>query len=568
MSGLIAGSYIVLAVTAAVSAIIAFAFARYYEDKYDRDRLSTITTIVGISICLTLAVVLPLDVLVVNWTTDNTTGLKRDWATPDVVASLTTNLKVMYYLLYSLVLVMTSTVVPFAYFYFEALDEDDANLQTWRTRAASALKFTVFSLAITFLLAILSLFIGLRDRDEKIDLGWFERLASMHGMERALTFLVGIVILLGQISFILYTAFGLSYLPISMIKGRGIPPQEVAEVERELAIAREKIRVIQAKYPAGRRAQGRDAQQLLELQRMERMLVRRQRIVEESSTGYWSYILSFIRPIEFVLGVLGMGLTIVIVLAMVLSLIDRLANTLCSKCGFIIDHSRIFNPIDLVLVRTSRFFPVDLIFFGLVVLWFMLSTISGVVRLGIRILWVKLFAIKKGSTAPQGLLLACVLLMISLMALQFGVSVLAPQYSAFGNQRFCNNTIVDPITNSTRRDCSEHPELIVPCAISAPGYICTPTVLSITIASITYNQPTTAWLLHLSQWIFCAAFTVGLVVAMVRRVRRGDWDVDEDDIDEEEEGLLASSSSRSIVQDASDAVQSTARRAVFGSWFG
>ncbi len=107
----------------------------------------------------------------------------------------------------------------------------------------------------------------------------------------------------------------------------------------------------------------------------------------------------------------------------------------------------------------------------------------------------------------------------------------------------------------------------MPCAISAPAEICTPTVLSITMSSISYNQAATGFLLYLSQWLFCASFILGLVVALVRRVRRGDWDIeDADELDEEQEGLL-SSSSRGIVEEATDAVQGTARRALFGSWF-
>ena len=477
MSGLLAGSYALLGGCSLVAVGTSTAFARYYEDKYDREKLATITTIVGISLCLAMAVLLPLDVRLVNSTTDNSTGLKRDWATPELVATLVTNVKVLYYVLYVLITLMSAMcvssrgclgndfltsgllslyltrVVPFAYFYYEALDEDEVG-QTYRDRAATALKYTAFTFSVAFLLTIVSLFVGLRGRDEKIDLGWFERLATMHGAERALVFVVGILVLCGQIIQIGYTAFGLSYLPISMIKGGGIPPQEVAEVERDLAMTREKIRAIEAKYPAGRRPRGRDSTQLQEFQRTERLLIRRQRIIEDSTTGFWSYILAFLRPMEVVLGFLGLALTLTIIFSLVLSLIDRLANTFCTSCGFLIDHQRIFNPINTVLVRTSRFFPVDLIFFGLVVLWFFLASASGIVRIGVRIVWVKLFEIRKSSTAPQGLLFTAFLLMLGLLAMQYSVTVLAPQYSAFGNQQFCNNTIIDILSNITKRDCS------------------------------------------------------------------------------------------------------------------
>lgn len=568
MSGLLAGSYIIFGGTILASIGFTWAFCRYYEDKYDRERVATWTAVVAISSCLGIVALLPVDVLLVNSTTDNATGLKRDWATPDVVGGLQMHVKVLYIVSDLLVLLMTTMVVPFVYFYYEAFDEDEVN-QAPRARALSALKYATFSFAVTFLLAILSLFVGLRDRNENIDLGWFERLATIQGAEKILFFLLGALSLAGTVVLVTYTAFGLSFLPLSMIKGRGIPPQEVADVERELATVREQIRAISAKYPAGRRPQGRDLKQLQEFQRNERLLIRRQRIIEESTTGFWSYVLSFIRPIEMILGFLGMALTLTMVFSMALTLIDRLANTFCSSCGFLIDQQRIPNPLNTILLRTSRFFPVDLVFFGIVILWFFLSTAAGIVRIGIRVLWVNIFSVKKGSTAPQGLLCMSVLLLLSLVGMNYSVTILAPQYSSFGNQYYCNHTVIDAVANVTIRDCSEHKELIVPCSLSAPAEICTPTVLSLAITSVTYNSPPMGFLLYVAQWVFIGAFVIGMAVALVKRVRRGDWDLDDEDEleSEEQEGLLASSS-RGLVEDATDAVRGTARRALFGSWFG
>lgn len=69
------------------------------------------------------------------------------------------------------------------------------------------------------------------------------------------------------------------------------------------------------------------------------------------------------------------------------------------------------------------------------ILYFFLATMSGVIQIGVRFLWVTLFRIRKGSTAPQGLLVSAVLLTLSLLALNYTVTTtVAPGYAHFGSQ--------------------------------------------------------------------------------------------------------------------------------------
>ena len=80
-------------------------------------------------------------------------------------------------------------------------------------------------------------------------------------------------------------------------------------------------------------------------------------------------------------------------------------------------------------------FPLDYAFMVLVIVYFFMATMSGIITIGVRFLWVALFRIRKGATMPQGLLFASVLLMLALLALNYSLTaVVAPGYAHFGSQ--------------------------------------------------------------------------------------------------------------------------------------
>jgi LMBR1 domain-containing protein 1 len=69
------------------------------------------------------------------------------------------------------------------------------------------------------------------------------------------------------------------------------------------------------------------------------------------------------------------------------------------------------------------------------ILYFFLATMSGIIAIGIRFLWMTLFKITKSATAPQGLLVTALLLTLSLLALNYTMTTtVAPGYAHFGSQ--------------------------------------------------------------------------------------------------------------------------------------
>ena len=75
-----------------------------------------------------------------------------------------------------------------------------------------------------------------------------------------------------------------------------------------------------------------------------------------------------------------------------------------------------------------------------IVLYFFLATMQGIIQIGVKFLWVTLYRIKKTATAPQGLLFSSLLLTFGMLALNYTItSVVAPGYAHFGSQVYVSH---------------------------------------------------------------------------------------------------------------------------------
>ncbi|RIB14610.1 hypothetical protein C2G38_1972971, partial [Gigaspora rosea] len=526
--------------------VFSFLFTKYYQDYRDSERLATAVTICSLTLCLGAIALFPVDIYLVSSTVNLNTGLKHDWA-KDQIQNILFEINSVYYVMYGLIAIFSTFVIPFAYFYYEEYEEGETNQQ----RIIGALKYTGFFVA--FLLVCFIFGIILHPKEKKLpidlDLEFFKKLLSESLGASSISFIIAVLMIIGMVVFIVYTAPGLSLLPIRMIKGANQGDPSDADLENYIRLNREKQRVIKAKYEdPDNQMTRKDAQQLENLLTEEKILMRRLRVYEANNTGILNKILVIFRPFEFLGGIMFLLLTIIIFLSMFLTCIDKVKNAICgSNCGYIIKHPDIFNPLNFIFVEASHYFPLDYLFMVLLILYFFLSTVAGVVFVGIRFLWMTLYKIRKNATPPQGLLLACLLLILSLLALNYTISmVVAPQYAQFGSQKYCNHT-VDNVT-----DCSDYPSLIIPCDVTAPTgkysyfliyilyYICTPTAISTFIHRITINTPFFGVVFYYSQWAFLLILALGFVYSTIRPHSYISLD-DYDEEGEESERLLNSS---------------------------
>ncbi|KAG0635001.1 hypothetical protein HOY80DRAFT_983828 [Tuber brumale] len=540
--------WITAIIVLAFTVIAASVFVKIYQDRHDRDAFVTVVCVLSLTSLLATVCLLPVDIALVSGTTNNATGLKKDWASPEAVAHIILGLKIVYYLLYSLDVVMCFLVIPFAYFWYEEWDVD----ATTSGRIKGAMKYSFCFLMLVIILLVVGFFLPVaRETKGHLDLDYFKKLLLENHGERALTFITGTLLCLGIVPYVFYTAPGLALTPqllIRSIRGASLPSIS-ASAHQDLLLNRERQRIIEARCAGGpsSRFTAKDRRELEGLQREERSLVRRQRVAEEGTHGTqkWLGKLQAIgRPFEILLGILVLLLSISIFISMLMTSIDKSKNSVCGKsCGYILAKMNIPNPINWLFVATSRVFPIDYILTLILVLDLFIASVVGTAFVGIRFLWVSIFQIRPGHTKPQGLLMATVILTLTVLAVNYSITmIIAPQYAHYGGQKFCNKTILE---TGVYRDCSGNKEFIIPCSETGPQDICTPTVVSTFLNRVTLNFPYFGAFAFWSQFAFLGVYLITLLTGLVRPPKLGNRETEDEDAEnDEDESLLAGASRR------------------------
>lgn len=342
--------WVAYAVAVALVALIAAIFTYTYQTPRDRSALVSTVTIITLTSLLATVLLLPVDIALVSSTTSNL-GAKKEWATPETVHNILLTLKIVYYLLYSLDAVLCLLVVPFTYFLYEEYDDVEAadGTQTIGQRFFGALKYTLIFLALVVILFIVGFFVPVA-RDRKgahLDLDYFKRLLAENHGERALTFALGLLISLGTLLYILYTASGFALLPISFIKSA--PSISAPQLSETTATALEQNRERQRQLEgrnAGREGglPAKDQRELEALVREERTLVRRERLAAEAQgegksfiVRAWTKVCAVFGPLKLIGGILLLILAIIIWVSMLITGIDKAKNSICKQhCGYIL----------------------------------------------------------------------------------------------------------------------------------------------------------------------------------------------------------------------------------------
>ncbi|KAF3317196.1 hypothetical protein TWF173_000442 [Orbilia oligospora] len=526
--------------------IVAITFVAIYSAPRDRSLFVSVVTVLALTSLLATVCLLPLDIALVSSTTDSTTGTKKKWANPDTVDNILLSLKVVYYLLYSLDALMCLLVIPFAYFWYEEWDIDS----TAGSRIRGAFKYTTAFILLLLVLFLVGFFIPVaaqRNGKEHYDLDFFRKLLLENRGERALTFIVGVLLCLGTVLYVVYTAPGLALFPVSLIKS--IPAISITSAEEArsaLEYNRERQRIIEAKNVGGNGLNTKDRRELEALQREERTLTRKQRLADEGKNKWWLKVRAALRPFKLLLGLLLLGVSALLIASMLITGIDKIKFSKCgARCGYILTDVNIFNPINWVFVKASKVFPIDYVIALLLVLFFFTSTVVGLAFIGIRFLWIVIFKIRSGHTKPQALLMGTTLLTLSVLAINYGLTMfVAPQYSHFGGQKYCTWPMNEP---GVVRDCTNHPDHLIPCSAGATGpaaEVCTPTVVSTFINRITLNYPFFGIFTFWAQFAFIGLFIITALTALVRTPKMNFEDQLADEDEEEEESLLGATGNR------------------------
>ncbi|OAQ62792.1 LMBR1 domain-containing protein [Pochonia chlamydosporia 170] len=532
-----------------------------WQTPRDRSAVVSIVAIVSLTSLLATILLLPVDIALVSATGSVSQGTKKDWATPDRVNNILLTLKVVYYCLYSVDALLCLVVIPFAYFWYEEYDEIEFEEQgrTWQSRFWAAAKYTLFFVALVVILFLLGFFVPAPGDSSQghWDLDYFKDLIARNHAEKALTFALGLLITLGTLLYVVYTGSGLALMPISFIKSAPSisAPQLSATTASQLEQNRERQRQLEMRNSGRQDGMSRkDRRELDALVREEQTLVRRERLAAEAqgegkSKVYqvWLKVCALLRPVKMLGGILLLAVSALIWISMLLTGIDKAKNSVCKRqCGYILGSIHIFQPLNWIFVKLARVFPIDYILMALLILFLFSSTISGIATVGIRFLWIRIFQIRRGRTAPQALLIATVMLTLAILAINYAITMLvAPQYSIYGTQTFCSNK---PEYPGTQPSCKGQPDLIRPCSevldFKHAKDICTPSVMSTFLNRITITWPFFGIVDFWAQFVFLAVFLIVFVTAIVRSPKVNVAELDEDAEDDEEESLLAATGRR------------------------
>ncbi|KAE8376191.1 putative lysosomal cobalamin transporter [Aspergillus bertholletiae] len=551
----------VYAIVVTILVAVASVFIYVYQTPRDRCPSVTLTCIVAITTLLATVLLVPVDVALVSSTTYPALGRRKDWATQSEVDMMLLCLKVTYYFLYSLDAILCLIVIPFIYFWYEEYEEvaPESEEYSFGLRVWTAFRYTISFIAIVVVLFLVGFFVPVaKDGYGGGDgLDYFKKLLTESRGERALTFALGLLITIGLCLYVLYTSTGLALFPIALIKGSSsvASPTSTATTAVQLGSNRERQRQLEGRCRGNPGLlSSKDRRELDTLVREERTLIRRQRLADESQgkdqsrpTRLWLKIEAIFHPFRLLSGVILLFIALIIWISMLLTAVDKAKNSLCKqRCGYILGHINVFNPVNWVLVQSAKVFPVDYVIFTILVLFLFSSSIVGVSAVGIRFFWIRIFQIRKGYTSPQALLLSTAMLILIMLALNYSTSmILAPQYATYGPQTFCDRELN---LSGNQPDCSGSKHLIKPCSEVADSLsakkVCTPSVASTFLNRVTMNFPFFGAIFFWIQFAFLGIYLLVMATALLRSPKLDEQQLDEDAEEEEEERLLASTRGR------------------------
>ncbi|XP_025945767.1 probable lysosomal cobalamin transporter isoform X5 [Apteryx rowi] len=506
--------------------IFCWVYVRKYQSRRESEVISTITAIFALAIALISSALLPVDIFLVSYM-KNQNGTFKDWADANVSRQIEDTVLYGYYTLYSIILFCVFLWIPFVYFYYEEKEEDGSTCLQVKT----ALRYTLGFLTICVVLLLIGAFVPLDIPNKKNSTEWekvkllFEEFGSSHGLT-ALSFSISSLTVIGMLAAITYTllttvseilvelnhpllpdagvgdgpgvmmslnAYGMSALPLNLIKGTTSAAYERLENTEDIEEVEHHILRIKSKCRDGRPLSSRDRRAVQQLEERLRTLRRRDRHLEFIEKSWWAKFCEALRPLKIVGGVFFIIVALLFTVSLFLSNLDKALHSAGFDSGFIILGTNLTNPLNMLL-------PV-------------LQT---------------LYKIRRGKTRPQALLFLCMILLLIVLHTSYMIYSLAPQYVMYGSQKYLvqqsNQTVDGQLRNVTfvSKDCDA----------DAPEDQC--------IVTRTYLFLHKFWFFsavyYFGNWAFIAIFLIGLIVSCCKgkkSVIEGEVDEDSDMSDDE-----------------------------------
>ncbi|XP_050806746.1 lysosomal cobalamin transport escort protein LMBD1 isoform X1 [Gopherus flavomarginatus] len=515
-------------------AILAFCwvYVRKYQSRRESEVVSTITAIFALAIALITSALLPVDIFLVSYM-KNQNGTFKEWADANVKRQIEDTVLYGYYTLYSIVLFSVFLWIPFVYFYYEEKDEDDTSSCS---QFQAALKYTLGFLMVCAVLLLIGAFVPLDVPQKRNSTEWekvkflFEELGSSHGLA-ALSFSISSLTLIGMLAAVTYTAYGMSALPLNLIKGTRSPTYERLENTEDIEEVEQRILRIKSKQcKDGRPLPTRDRRTLQQLEERLRILRRRERHLEFIEKSCWTKFRGAMRPLQIIWGVFFILVALLFTISLFLSNLDKALHSAGINSGFIILGTNLTNPLNMLLPVLQTVFPLDYILITTIIMYFIFTSMAGIRNMGIWFFWIRLYKIRRGKTRPQALLFLCMILLLIVLHTSYMIYSLAPQYVMYGSQKYLvqhNMTLVDGQPGNVT---TYVPKV---CDADAPKDQCTITRTYLFLHKFWFFSAA----YYFGNWAFIAVFLIGLIVSCCKgkkSVIEGEVDEDDSDISDDE----------------------------------
>ncbi|NXD92202.1 LMBD1 protein, partial [Chaetorhynchus papuensis] len=513
--------------------IFCWVYVRKYQSRRESEVVSTITAIFALAVALITSALLPVDIFLVSYM-KNQNGTFKVWADANVSRQIEDTVLYGYYTLYSIILFCVFLWIPFVYFYYEEKEGDDGNTCS---QVKTALKYTLGFITICAVLLLIGAFVPLDIPNKKNSTEWekvkllFEEFGSSHGLT-ALSFSISSLTVIGMLAAITYTAYGMSALPLNLIKGTTSASYERLENTEDIEEVEQHLLRIKSKCRDGRPLSSRDRRTLQQLEERLRTLRRRERHLESIEKSWWTKFCEAIRPLKIVWGVFFIIVALLFTVSLFLSNLDKALHSAGFDSGFIILGTNLTNPLNMLLPVLQRVFPLDYILITTIVMYFIFTSMAGIRNMGIWFFWIRLYKIRRGKTRPQALLFLCMILLLIVLHTSYMIYSLAPQYVMYGSQKYLVQV---------RFIVAAYNQLGNIFRSLLDVSILFPFNLDQCIVTRTYLFLHKFWFFsaayYFGNWAFIAVFLIGLVVSCCKgkkSVIEGEVDDDDSDMSDDE----------------------------------
>ncbi|KTF90289.1 hypothetical protein cypCar_00023391, partial [Cyprinus carpio] len=307
------------------------------------------------------------------------------------------------------------------------------------------LKYTIGFVIVCSALLLIGTFVPLESPPNRNSTQWekvqylFEELGSSHGLA-ALSFSISSLTLIGMLAVITYTAYGMSVLPLNLIKGTRSILYERLENTEDTEEVEHQIDKLKAKCADGRPLSMRDRRNLQDLEAKLQVLRRQGRHLEIAERNCCNKVGSALRPMKILLGVFFILVALLFFVTLFISNLDKALHSAGISTGFIIFGTNLTNPLNELLLALQPVFPLDYVLITIITMYFVFTSMAGIRNMGIWFFWIRLYKIRPQRTRPQALLFLCMILLLIVLHTSYMIYSLAPQYVMYGSQKYLLQT--------------------------------------------------------------------------------------------------------------------------------